>query len=52
VIEALDLPRQLDDASQQPRRLALCRNVWDPDGNHLHIDFDLSEAEAAGVVSP
>jgi hypothetical protein len=27
-------------------------NVWDPDGNHLHIDFDLSEAEAAGLVSP
>jgi catechol 2,3-dioxygenase-like lactoylglutathione lyase family enzyme len=25
-------------------------NVWDPDGNHLHIDFDLAEAEAAGVV--
>lgn len=20
-------------------------NIWDPDGNHLHIDFDLSEAE-------
>jgi catechol 2,3-dioxygenase-like lactoylglutathione lyase family enzyme len=20
-------------------------NVWDPDGNHLHIDFDASEAD-------
>lgn len=20
-------------------------NVWDPDGNHIHIDFDVSEAE-------
>lgn len=20
-------------------------NIWDPDGNHLHIDFDLSEAD-------
>ncbi len=19
-------------------------NIWDPDGNHLHIDFDVSEA--------
>ena len=25
-------------------------NMWDPDGNHIHIDFDLEEAEAAGVV--
>lgn len=25
-------------------------NVWDPDGNHLHIDFDAEEAEAAGVI--
>lgn len=20
-------------------------NIWDPDGNHLHIDFDLAEAD-------
>lgn len=20
-------------------------NVWDPDGNHIHVDFDASEAE-------
>ena len=20
-------------------------NIWDPDGNHLHIDFDISEAD-------
>ena len=20
-------------------------NLWDPDGNHIHIDFDASEAE-------
>jgi len=24
-------------------------NVWDPDGNHLHIDFD--KAEAQGLVT-
>jgi len=24
-------------------------NVWDPDGNHLHIDFHVDEADAAGV---
>ena len=22
-------------------------NVWDPDGNHLHVDFALSEADGA-----
>ncbi|MBF9035650.1 glyoxalase [Rhodobacterales bacterium HKCCE2091] len=25
-------------------------NVWDPDGNHLHVDFDRAEAEAAGLA--
>ena len=20
-------------------------NLWDPDGNHIHIDFDVAEAE-------
>ena len=20
-------------------------NIWDPDGNHIHVDFDVSEAE-------
>lgn len=25
-------------------------NMWDPDGNHIHIDFDLAEAEEAGAV--
>lgn len=24
-------------------------NLWDPDGNHIHIDFTAEEAEAAGV---
>lgn len=24
-------------------------NLWDPDGNHIHIDFDAAEAEAAGI---
>lgn len=23
-------------------------NIWDPDGNHIHVDFDAAEAEAAG----
>ncbi len=25
-------------------------NVWDPDGNHLHVDF--AKAEAEGVIEP
>jgi catechol 2,3-dioxygenase-like lactoylglutathione lyase family enzyme len=24
-------------------------NLWDPDGNHIHIDFDAAEAVAAGL---
>ncbi|MEM6621527.1 MAG: VOC family protein [Pseudomonadota bacterium] len=24
-------------------------NLWDPDGNHLHIDFDVAEADALGL---
>ncbi len=24
-------------------------NLWDPDGNHLHIDFDSAEADMLGV---
>ena len=24
-------------------------NMWDPDGNHIHIDFTAEEAEAAGI---
>lgn len=25
-------------------------NMWDPDGNHIHIDFGLAEAAEAGAV--
>ena len=42
------------DAAGEKRRLnhikdfgILQVNVWDPDGNHIHIDFDA--AEAAGL---
>lgn len=24
-------------------------NVWDPDGNHLHVDFDAAEAEGIDI---
>jgi hypothetical protein len=24
-------------------------NVWDPDGNHIHVDFDLAEADGIDV---
>ena len=27
-------------------------NVWDPDGNHLHIDFPKSEAEGVEITPP
>ena len=26
-------------------------NVWDPDGNHLHVDFDAAEAEGLDLES-
>jgi catechol 2,3-dioxygenase-like lactoylglutathione lyase family enzyme len=25
-------------------------NLWDPDGNHIHIDFDAAEAAGTGLV--
>ena len=25
-------------------------NLWDPDGNHIHIDFDAAEAEGTELV--
>jgi catechol 2,3-dioxygenase-like lactoylglutathione lyase family enzyme len=25
-------------------------NLWDPDGNHIHIDFDAAEAEGTGLL--
>ena len=25
-------------------------NLWDPDGNHIHIDFDAAEADGTGLV--
>ena len=25
-------------------------NMWDPDGNHIHIDFDVAEAEGMELV--
>ena len=35
------------DARKVPRSGAVQINVWDPDGNHIHIDF--SPEESAGV---
>jgi catechol 2,3-dioxygenase-like lactoylglutathione lyase family enzyme len=42
-------------ASRVPGLPILQVNVWDPDGNHLHIDFDAGEAEgldAEALTSP
>ncbi len=25
-------------------------NIWDPDGNHLHVDFDAAEAEGVEIA--
>ena len=35
------------DARKVPRSDGVQINVWDPDGNHIHIDFE--GAETAGV---
>jgi catechol 2,3-dioxygenase-like lactoylglutathione lyase family enzyme len=32
------------DARKVPRSGGVQINVWDPDGNHIHIDFDGSES--------
>ena len=26
-------------------------NLWDPDGNHLHVDFDSAEADGTDIAS-
>jgi hypothetical protein len=55
---ARDLSSLLDRLSQNQvsyrvgfvRDFRLCQvHVRDPDGNHVHIDFDLEEARAAGL---
>ena len=46
-LERHDVPKRLG-ALQDFR---LCQvHVHDPDGNHVHVDFPLEEAEALGVV--
>ena len=48
----LDRLEQLDIAhrfGRVPEFGILQVNLWDPDGNHLHVDFSAAEAEAAGV---
>ena len=35
------------DARKVPRSDGVQINVWDPDGNHIHVDFE--GAETAGV---
>jgi catechol 2,3-dioxygenase-like lactoylglutathione lyase family enzyme len=52
LIARLDAAGERYRVSRVPGWPVVQVNVWDPDGNHLHIDFDLSEAEAAGLVSP
>ena len=44
---------EADGARHRLRRIeefgVLQVNVWDPDGNHIHIDFDAAEAEGLEV---
>ncbi len=46
-MERLKLENVRYDARKVPRSDGVQINVWDPDGNHIHIDF--SGAETAGV---
>lgn len=43
----LDQHKVRYDARKVPRSDGVQINVWDPDGNHIHIDFE--GAETAGV---
>lgn len=38
------------DLARVPGLPVIQVNVRDPDGNHLHVDFALAEAEAAGLA--
>jgi len=37
------------DARKVPRSGAVQVNVWDPDGNHIHIDFSPEESKGVDV---
>jgi len=51
-----DLIARLEDAGERyklspvPGFPVIQVNIWDPDGNHLHVDFDIAEAQAAGLA--
>lgn len=44
VVEAEGLPHKIVRLPEFP---IVQVNIWDPDGNHLHIDFHASEVESA-----
>ena len=46
-LERLERENVRYDARKVPRSDGVQINVWDPDGNHIHIDF--AGAETAGV---
>ena len=45
-LEQLDIAHRL---GRVPEFGIVQVNLWDPDGNHLHVDFSAAEAEAAGL---
>ncbi len=58
-ISATGLPELLERAKARGERIGLRKvpgfplvqvNLWDPDGNHLHIDFDAAEAEGMDLT--
>ena len=59
-IAATGLKELLDRAEAAGEKVAVRRvpdfpivqvNMWDPDGNHIHIDFDVAEAEGMDILS-
>ena len=58
-ISATGLQDLLDRAAEAGEKVSVRRvpdfpivqvNLWDPDGNHIHIDFDAAEAEGLDIA--
>lgn len=52
IVELLERARAADErieVRKVPSFPIVQVNMWDPDGNHIHIDFTVQEADEAGI---
>ena len=50
-LDTLSAGAQRHDLRKVPGFPIVQVNLWDPDGNHIHVDFDAAEAKAEGIQS-